>query len=123
MTFDGTYMRCYLNGQQVGSPTPAACGTTNKNLTIAKFDSYFTGIIDEVRIYNRALTADEIVELYNNCVTADKTNTLNSNASATSGSGKSAAKTETVDTHESNVTIASPPSATNINISYDTQVT
>jgi hypothetical protein len=28
-------------------------------------DDYFNGIIDDVRVYNRALSADEVKRLYN----------------------------------------------------------
>jgi hypothetical protein len=63
-TFDGATVRLYVNGAQVASQaqtTPLA--STNGTLQIGG-DSYpgefFAGRIDEVRIYNRALTAAQI---------------------------------------------------------------
>src|SRR2546430_1850163 len=63
-TFDGTMVRLYVNGVQVASQAQATpLRTTTGTLQIGA-DSYagenFAGRIDEVRIYNRALTAAEI---------------------------------------------------------------
>jgi len=63
-TFDGATVRLYVNGVQVASQaqtTPLA--TTTGTLQIggdAYPGEFFAGRIDEVRIYNRALTAAEI---------------------------------------------------------------
>src|SRR5437773_2141072 len=63
-TFDGATMRLYVNGVQVASQAQTApLAITTGTLQIGA-DSYagenFAGRIDEVRIYNRALTAAEI---------------------------------------------------------------
>jgi hypothetical protein len=63
MYVDGMIDRTKSN---IPSPNP----NTSEDLFIGKdssgdFAYYFDGLIDEVRIYNRALTSDEIVELYN----------------------------------------------------------
>src|SRR5205809_1687899 len=63
-TFDGAMVRLYVNGVQVTSQAQATpLRTTTGTLQIGA-DSYagenFVGRIDEVRIYNRALTAAEI---------------------------------------------------------------
>lgn len=71
-TYDGTTMRLYLNGIEVGN-TPASgtgSGTTTTKTSIgARNDglaNYFSkSIIDDVAIFNRALTATEINKLYN----------------------------------------------------------
>jgi fibronectin type 3 domain-containing protein len=63
-TYDGATMRLYVNGTQVASR--AAAGTipiSSGALRIGGntlWGEYFSGLIDEVRIYNRALTAAEI---------------------------------------------------------------
>jgi hypothetical protein len=63
-TFDGSTLRIFANGTQVNSV--AASGpilTSNDRLSIGGntiWGEYFAGIIDEVRIYNRALSAAEI---------------------------------------------------------------
>ena len=70
-TWDGSNIRLYVNGIQQSS-TPAVTGTsvnnTNYNLTIGLAANYaapyFNGSIDEVRIYNRALSAQEILLHY-----------------------------------------------------------
>jgi hypothetical protein len=64
MTFDGTVMRLYVNGAQVNTRnTTGNIIATGNALRIggnALWGEYFAGQIDEVRIYNRALTQAEI---------------------------------------------------------------
>ncbi len=64
-TFDGTTLRLYLNGIEVASKTHKSPGNiyyANRPLRIgwAYASEYFDGQIDEVRIWNRALTPEEI---------------------------------------------------------------
>jgi Concanavalin A-like lectin/glucanases superfamily/Bacterial Ig-like domain/Bacterial Ig domain len=63
-TFDGATVRLYVNGVQVASQAQTtALTTTNGTLQIggdAYPGEFFAGRIDEVRIYNRALSAAEI---------------------------------------------------------------
>jgi hypothetical protein len=64
MTYDGTTMRMFVNGVQVSTrAVGGAAVVTSGALRIggnAVWGEYFKGTIDEVRIYNRALTATEI---------------------------------------------------------------
>ena len=66
-TYDGTNSIAYINNE---SPVSDAGGTTEFNLFRIGMNraggTYFTGAIDELRIYNRALTASEISSLYAN---------------------------------------------------------
>ena len=70
-TFDGFVIKIYVDGSEVGSTDYAgAIKDTDYKVGIGSFygDAWrhgFDGTIDEVRIYNRALTADEIRWLYN----------------------------------------------------------
>jgi len=63
-TYDGTTLRLYVNGTQVS--TLAIAGTILTSASQLKiggnsiWGEWFTGLIDEVRVYNRALTAAEI---------------------------------------------------------------
>ena len=63
-TYDGTTVRLFINGQQVS--TKAISGkliVTGNPLRIggnSVWGEYFSGRIDEVRVYNRALTTTEI---------------------------------------------------------------
>jgi hypothetical protein len=63
-TYDGASIRLYLNGTEVSSAArTGALATSNRSLTIGGdsfFGQYFTGLIDEVRVYNRALSPEEI---------------------------------------------------------------
>jgi len=63
-TYDGTTQRLYVNGVQVASRAQTGpIVTSNSPLRIggnAVFGEFFQGRIDEVRIYNRALSATEI---------------------------------------------------------------
>ena len=58
-TYDGAMLRLYVNGTQVGSkPQSGSVAVTTGQLKIggnAIWGEYFNGLIDEVRIYNRAL--------------------------------------------------------------------
>jgi len=70
-TWDGAESRLYLNGELVG--TRERVGKPNPNpypVMIGNWEfpswhgAHFGGLIDEVRVYNRALTADEVREHY-----------------------------------------------------------
>ena len=59
-TYDGANVRLYVNGVQVGiSAQTGTIGTTPTLLRIGG-SQYFSGVIDEVRIYNVALTQAQI---------------------------------------------------------------
>jgi len=62
-TSDGTTVRLFVNGVQVASqaqPTPLASTTGTLQLGGDSYGEYFAGRIDDVRIYNRALSATQI---------------------------------------------------------------
>jgi hypothetical protein len=63
-TYDGKIMRAFINGNERGSIMPTdVLSTTQTTVKIAwspYTDAHFDGIIDEVRIWNIARTADEI---------------------------------------------------------------
>jgi hypothetical protein len=67
ITQSGTAGEMYLNGVSLGTATVDAIANVAVNLKIgARADGkYFDGSIDEVRIYNRALSATEVAALYN----------------------------------------------------------
>jgi concanavalin A-like lectin/glucanase superfamily protein/galactose oxidase-like protein/Big-like domain-containing protein/Kelch motif protein len=64
VTYDGTALRLYVNGTLVSTTALAgAMATSADALRIggnSVWGEYFKGLIDEVRIYNRALSASEI---------------------------------------------------------------
>lgn len=69
-TYDGSYAKFYINGALVGSSyLNIAIASDNLPLVIgADFPGateYFNGVIDEVRIYDRALTQSDIDTLAN----------------------------------------------------------
>ena len=76
-TYDGSFVRLYVDGVEVGSGTaatgPIQYGTTHASgdLLIGDLDptpgdpSNFNGVIDEVEIFNRALSASEAALLAN----------------------------------------------------------
>ena len=63
-TYDGTTVRLFVNGTQVASAAiSGTIATSSGPLSIggnSLWGEYFQGSIDEVRVYNRALTATEI---------------------------------------------------------------
>ncbi|MFA6365397.1 MAG: LamG-like jellyroll fold domain-containing protein [Candidatus Paceibacterota bacterium] len=67
-TFDGTIARIYVNGVLSASDLSASIGSATTNFVISgNYGSTenWNGSIDEVRIYNRALSATEILNQYN----------------------------------------------------------
>src|SRR5262249_61181814 len=64
VTYDGTAVSLYVNGLMVSStPSTGPMVTSNNPLQIGGdsfFGQYFAGLIDEVRVYNGALTAARI---------------------------------------------------------------
>ena len=63
-TFDGAVVRLFVNGVQVGSlgfsgsmAASTGCVAVGGN---SVWGEWFAGLIDEVRVYNRALSASEI---------------------------------------------------------------
>ncbi len=76
-TYDGRYTKLYIDGElknTLDSTTNANIGYNHNNSLIIGAEAgsgtvpageYFSGSIDDVRIYNRALTAEEITSLYN----------------------------------------------------------
>jgi gliding motility-associated-like protein len=68
---NGNTLNYYKNGVLIGqNSTPSAFSlSTNNPLYIGKddpgFTDYYTGKIDDIRIYNRALSHSEVVTLYN----------------------------------------------------------
>lgn len=64
-TYDGATLRLYVNGTQVASVAqtggiPASTGALSIGGDSLNSQQFFAGVIDEVRIYNRALNATEI---------------------------------------------------------------
>jgi len=70
-TFDGSTYNLYLNGElQATKSSATALGINTKGLQVGAFDNNgsfirnFPGLLDDVRIYNRALSATEVYNLY-----------------------------------------------------------
>ncbi|HUC01351.1 MAG TPA: LamG-like jellyroll fold domain-containing protein [Candidatus Paceibacterota bacterium] len=68
VTFDGSTERGYVNGVYEASYTPStpnvALTTTTIGGKIYAGDNPFTGLIDDVRVYGRAMSAAEIAAMY-----------------------------------------------------------
>ncbi len=69
-TYDGSQLKVYINGALSGTPVSATGTMTDNgvNLRVGRRQdtaSPFSGMIDEVRVYNRSLSASEITSLYN----------------------------------------------------------
>ena len=77
VTYDGANLRMYVNGVQTG--VVAATGNmANSALPLriggnAIWGEYFTGRIDEVRVFNRALAASEVTTMMNTPVASTAT--------------------------------------------------
>ena len=86
--YDGTSKKMYVDGSLLGTVSSGSPhGVTNEHFRIgntfpASADEYFTGTLDEVSIFARALSVDEISYLMTNGLTSD------------SGSGDAPAKAD-----------------------------
>ena len=68
-TYDGTNIRMYRNGNLAAGPSASSLSITNTTVTMniasRGTGSYFDGRISIARIYDRALTADEVSQNFN----------------------------------------------------------
>lgn len=75
VTFDGSGgVSFYINGSSAGTATAASTNPTNTDaVTIAKAynGNYFNGKIDELALFNSALSASDITAIYNSGAPAD----------------------------------------------------
>ena len=67
---DGSNASFYLNGTLLGPPTSytEATGPSGRTFKIGKIGTlnrFFDGIVDDVRVYDRALSDEEVLRLYN----------------------------------------------------------
>ena len=68
ITYDGTNVGMYVNGAEILTPTPppAPLNTGTSGMLIGR--SYngdqYPGLVDDVRVYNRVLTASDVYALY-----------------------------------------------------------
>lgn len=69
-TYDGATMRLYLNGVEVGATAKTGTLATSTSVPVSigrspEGSNYMTGAIDDVRLYDRALTTSQIAALLN----------------------------------------------------------
>ncbi len=67
LTYDGNYLKSYIDGKQTASNPVTGALSTGSSTTIGYLSGGYAtnGLIDEVKIYNAALTEDEIKLDYN----------------------------------------------------------
>ena len=88
-TRSGTVTTIYVDGVSKGAST--ASGSTDKAIALTignrptAGNRAFSGTIDDVRIYNRALSSDEVKRLYNLGATSHISTTIRTNPTLTTG--------------------------------------
>ena len=69
MTYDGTTWNTYLNNSTVNSCSTGTPTSTISDLFFGSISvgpqSFFAGLLDDIRIYNRAITQSEVTLLFN----------------------------------------------------------
>jgi hypothetical protein len=121
-TYDGANLKLYVDGTLVATtPIVGSMDTDTKNIHIGKKGTaeYFDGKVDEVRVYNRALSQSEVTNLYNwapgpvaywnvdentGGTAYDRSTNANSGTLSTSTSGSEATADFKVDMEENNLT-------------------
>lgn len=79
LTYDGANLTAYLNGAATGSVTFSTFYATTAKLQIGAWvgevgsEDFFSGLIDEVRVYNRVLSASEIQTDMNTAINSPTT--------------------------------------------------
>jgi hypothetical protein len=103
LTYDGATLQLYVNGVQASSQVRTGGIQTNSNpLWIggnSPYGEYFQGLIDEVRVYNRALNQAEIQTDMNTPISGGSINPPTSTAfdfSLTNGGNKSVAQGQAI---------------------------
>jgi len=64
-TYDGSYIRNYVDGIEVGNTVASDGSIQGNNWNISRSGNTFSGIIDDVRVYNYAFTQAQVSWLYN----------------------------------------------------------
>ncbi|MBL92740.1 MAG: hypothetical protein CMH56_13125, partial [Myxococcales bacterium] len=77
-TYDGTSARLYANGVQQGAEACAISDATSAKFFVGSvnLENGFTGVVDEVRLYRRALLAPEVQNHSNNLFFSSQTPAL-----------------------------------------------
>ena len=68
-TRDNTVMKLYVDGKEIGTQTDVTqTVSVDKNLIVASAveDCFYSGTVDELILWNRAITEDEVKRLFNN---------------------------------------------------------
>lgn len=122
-TNDNNSLKCYVNGIEIIStaiPTGTFIGTNTSSLVFGKESNmgggvdFFQGELDDIGIWNRALTQQEITNLYNanQCITnITVTDTLIINVGQLSYNNPV--------TYANNITMAPNPASSQININFN----
>ncbi len=95
LTDTGSLAKLYINGVEIASPsTSTFTTTTNTNLQIGRgransgsITNYANGSIDQVRIFNSALSAGNVTSLYNESTVVESTDGTDSILQFIGGSG------------------------------------
>ncbi len=113
--FDGTYLKLYVNGVFYSQVAAAAPGnTTGVPVKIGPHYSnpgsygYLNGMVDDSRIYNRALGAADVTQLYNYTGSTGCTYTVSTSSSPSGGGTTSGGGTVTCG---SSVTVTATPAS------------
>ena len=68
VTYSGTTVTIYVNGKSIGTATVSAFNTSTTGAALGRpywdTSAYFSGKLDEILIFNRALSAQEIRRMY-----------------------------------------------------------
>ena len=66
-TYDGTNIKAYINGVLQGTVSwPGTISGVDENLKIGMFfNEFWSGVVDDLFIYNKVLSQAEVDKLYN----------------------------------------------------------
>jgi hypothetical protein len=75
LTYDGTTLRAYVNGGAYGNPQNVSLASVTSAVQVGAWifgsgnADFLSGTLDEIRVYNRALSAAEVTADMNTAIT------------------------------------------------------
>ena len=70
LTYNGTVLKFYVNGSQIGSDITTSISAPSSNFDVGNLGIYsvYNGKVDQVKIFDKELSSSEVTTLYGDCL-------------------------------------------------------